>query len=59
MVKPTLEEVKAARRVKAASFVADVTDKASVSALFDGAEARFGKIDISGAERGRDHDRSR
>ena len=32
---------------KAAAFVADVTDKASVTALYDAAEQQFGKVDIS------------
>ena len=32
---------------QAASFVGDVTDKASVAALYDAAEARFGRVDIS------------
>ncbi|HEX4766170.1 MAG TPA: glucose 1-dehydrogenase [Lichenihabitans sp.] len=32
---------------KAVSFVCDVTDKASVGALYDAAEAQFGRVDIS------------
>ncbi len=32
---------------RAASFVADVTDKAQVAALYDEAERRFGAVDIS------------
>jgi meso-butanediol dehydrogenase/(S,S)-butanediol dehydrogenase/diacetyl reductase len=32
---------------KAASFVVDVTDKAQVAAMYDEAERRFGKVDIS------------
>ncbi len=32
---------------KAAAFVGDVTDKASVTALYDAAERHFGRVDIS------------
>jgi meso-butanediol dehydrogenase / (S,S)-butanediol dehydrogenase / diacetyl reductase len=32
---------------KAASFLCDVTDKAGVTALYDAAEAQFGRVDIS------------
>lgn len=32
---------------RAASFVGDVTDAASVAALYDAAEARFGRVDVS------------
>ncbi len=32
---------------RAASFVGDVTDKASVAALYDAAEAAFGRVDVS------------
>lgn len=45
-----VEEVAAeikAQGGKAAAFVADVTDKASVTALYDIAEQQFGKVDIS------------
>jgi meso-butanediol dehydrogenase/(S,S)-butanediol dehydrogenase/diacetyl reductase len=37
----------AAEGGRAASFVADVTDPAQVAALYDEAERRFGKVDIS------------
>jgi meso-butanediol dehydrogenase / (S,S)-butanediol dehydrogenase / diacetyl reductase len=45
-----VEEVAAAIREKggkAAAFVGDVTDKDSVVALYDAAEAAFGRVDIS------------
>ncbi|MFC2250983.1 glucose 1-dehydrogenase [Labrys portucalensis] len=45
-----VEEVAAeikAQGGKAVAFVADVTDKASVTALYDIAEQQFGKVDIS------------
>ncbi|WP_131195943.1 SDR family oxidoreductase [Lichenihabitans psoromatis] len=47
---PRVEEVAAAIQAnggKAISFVGDVTDKASVVALYDAAEAAFGRVDVS------------
>jgi meso-butanediol dehydrogenase/(S,S)-butanediol dehydrogenase/diacetyl reductase len=45
-----VEEVAAAIRetgARAFAFVGDVTDKASVTALYDVAEAQFGRVDVS------------
>ena len=45
-----VEEVAAAIREsgrQATAFIGDVTDKASVAALYDAAEARFGRVDVS------------
>ncbi|HET6157540.1 MAG TPA: SDR family oxidoreductase [Dongiaceae bacterium] len=45
-VKDVAEEIDAAGG-KAAPFILDVTDKAQVAAMYDEAERRFGKVDVS------------